>query len=78
MRFYLSATPWHKGLQLAVEIAMRLKPVDAVEVVRCEKCKHRVKPQFGKGYRCGHPTKGMTSVAELKDDDFCPYGERKE
>ena len=27
------ATPWHKGLQLAIEIAMRLKPVDAVEVV---------------------------------------------
>ena len=35
------ATPWHKGLQLAVEIAMRLKPVDAVEVVHGRWVEHR-------------------------------------
>ncbi len=52
--------------------------VDAVEVVRCKDCKHRVKPEFSDGYRCGNPTNGMTGVATLKDDDFCPYGERKD
>ena len=35
------ATPWHRGLTLAAETALRMPTVDAVEVVRCKDCKHR-------------------------------------
>ena len=47
--------------------------VDAVEVVRCRKCKH-CDPE---NYHCDHP---MGTVAPLrrKPEDFCSYGERKE
>ena len=47
--------------------------VDAVEVVRCEDCKH-CDPE---NYHCDHP---MSTGAPLsrKPDDFCSYGERKE
>ena len=51
--------------------------VDAVEVVRCKDCKHREKPAWLDGYRCGNPDYGMASGVELKDDDFCSYGERR-
>lgn len=45
--------------------------VDAVEVVRCKDCKHR------KEKTCFHPCYGMWVGVELKDNDFCSYGERK-
>lgn len=44
--------------------------VDAVEVVRCCECKHR------KEKTCFHPCSGMWVGVELKDNDFCSYGER--
>ena len=46
--------------------------VDAVEVVRCEDCKHR------KEKTCFHPCGGMWVGVVLKDDDFCSHGERKD
>ena len=46
--------------------------VDAVEVVRCKDCKHR------KEKTCANPCYGMWVGVELKDDDFCSYGERRE
>ena len=69
------ATPWDRGLQLAVETALRLPRVDAVEVVRCRDCKHR-----GTDY-CIFHIKGEPADEELLrklDNDFCSYGERKE
>ena len=51
--------------------------VDAVKVIYCKDCQHRVKANLHGGYRCMHPTAGMTFVAKLKDDDHCSYGERK-
>ena len=51
--------------------------IDAVPVVRCKDCKHREKSPWCDGYRCGNPYDGMASGVELKDDDFCSYGERR-
>lgn len=45
--------------------------VDAVEVVRCKDCKHR------KEKICFNPCYGMWVGVELKDNDFCSYGERR-
>ena len=47
------ATPWHRGLQLAVEIAMRLKPVDAVEVVHGVWRKRQFTESW-QGYECSN------------------------
>ena len=52
--------------------------VDAVEVVRCEHCKHRAEAKNTSEYFCVNPYYGMASGVELKDDDFCSYGERRE
>ena len=46
--------------------------VDAVEVVRCKDCVHR------KERVCFNPSAGMWVGVELKDSDFCSYGERRE
>lgn len=47
-------------------------------IVRCEDCKHRTqlmgKPPFG-FYACSHD-KGLGD--NVKEDDFCSYGERRE
>ena len=49
--------------------------VDAVEVVRCRDCKW---VENGKDYEayCNHWKSGL--YANVKDDDFCSYGERKD
>ena len=47
--------------------------VDAVPVVRCEKCKHRFKNN-------GHDKSGCPIIDAniwMDDDDFCSYGEQK-
>ena len=41
-------------------------------LVRCKDCKHR------KEKICANPCYGMWVGVELKDDDFCSYGERRE
>ena len=48
--------------------------VDAVEVVRCKDCKHRA---IGDDV-CIHPNRIGDGYIEVKDDDFCSYGERKD
>ena len=45
---------------------------DVVEVVRCKDCIHR------KERVCANPCYGMWVGVELKDSDFCSYGERRE
>lgn len=51
--------------------------IDAVEVVRCKDCKYREKSPWDDGYRCGNPYDGMASAVDLKDNDFCSYGEKR-
>ena len=79
------ATPWHKGLQLAVEIAMRLKPVDAVEVVHgrwvkktadyvyyyaCSECGEPVlKSQWGHDFFSNYCPNCGADMRERKDND---------
>ena len=46
--------------------------VDAVEVVRCEKCKHGMKMVGNSYHYC------VTHNTKMCADDFCSYGERKE
>lgn len=49
--------------------------VDAVEVVRCKDCKYRCN-----GKDCYHPlllSWSWGAIRNVKDDDFCSYGERK-
>ena len=50
---------------------------DVVKVVRCKDCKHREKHWITGTPTCGNPYYGMASGVDLKDDDFCSYGERK-
>ena len=45
--------------------------VDAVEVVRCKDCKYRKKQV------CANPSAGMWVGVELRENDYCSYGERK-
>lgn len=47
--------------------------VDAVEVVRCEKCKHRTDETYDGNYLC------MTKViGVVRPNDYCSFGERRE
>ena len=48
--------------------------IDAVEVVRCEKCKHRLEPTG----MCMNPMAVGWDALEPNDDDFCSYGERRD
>ena len=48
--------------------------VDAVEVVRCKDCKHRA---IGDNV-CIHPNRIGDGYIEVKYNDFCSYGERRE
>ena len=52
------------------------RTVDAVEVVRCKDCKHRAVGWNNGEYQCVNPYYGMASGVELRDNDFCSYGER--
>lgn len=48
--------------------------VDAMEVVRCKDCKYRCN-----GKDCDHPlllSWSWGAIRNVKDDDFCSYGER--
>ena len=46
---------------------------DAVEVVRCKDCKHRIYSDFDGCYVCHHG--GFNAMHQ---DNFCSYGERKD
>lgn len=45
--------------------------IDVAELVRCKDCKYRKKKV------CGNPTAGMWVGVELRENDYCSYGERK-
>ena len=60
----------------SVQIVTELPTIDAVEVIRCKDCKHRYN-----GKDCTHPlllSYSWGAIRNVKDDDFCSYGERKD
>ena len=67
----------HDAIEILTEIEYA-PTVDAVEVVRCKDCKWRKEWLSGGLFYCCNPSYGMASGVELKDDDFCSYGERRE
>lgn len=48
---------------------------DAVEVVRCKDCKYYEHPEY---YGGGTKDVCRTFKRQMKEDDFCSYGERKD
>ena len=66
------------GLKIAIRDVKAQPVVDVVEVVRCKDCKHRSQ-LTGKApfafYACSYD-KGLGD--NVREDDFCSYGERKE
>ena len=50
---------------------VQYKHKDIEQVVRCKDCIYRKKRV------CANPTAGMWVGVELKENDFCSYGERK-
>ena len=52
----------------------RFQTVDAVEVVRCKDCRHRIHDEVTKEWFCNSWHSGFVYV---KPNDFCSYGERK-
>jgi hypothetical protein len=65
--FRLSA----KTVATVRQIVYAMKTVDAVEVVRCDKCRYR-DPE---GRHCDHPMSTSIPIPR-KQDDFCSYGEK--
>ena len=60
----------------SVQIVTELPTIDAVEVVRCKDCNHRYN-----GKDCTHPlllSYSWGAIRNVKDNDFCSYGERKD
>lgn len=52
-----------------IEMLDNAPAVDAVEVIRCKYCKHR------RDSLCANPFGGMWVGVELKDNDFCSFGQ---
>jgi hypothetical protein len=46
------------------------------EVILCKECKWRKKSPKDGAYRCSARL-GLSGVVKIKDDDFCPYGEKE-
>lgn len=51
---------------------------DAMDsIVRCKDCKHRKEWLNHGQFYCGHESCGMAAGVDLRDGDFCSYGERR-
>ena len=61
-----------RRVERADKVDRKSPTVDAVEVVRCNDCKH-YKPDE---YECGCDFAG--GLPYVKADDFCSYGERRD
>ena len=59
------------GLRIALHDIMHQPTVGAVEVVRCEECKHLTADGL-----CWEKIRGSVGYKETSLDDFCSYGER--
>lgn len=58
---------YERGWEDALENLKNAPTVDAVPVVRCKDCK----------YRDGTPGQPNILCAQMHEDDFCSYGERR-
>ena len=68
-------TTWLRGLELAAGLLLREPTVDAVEVVRCKDCMHRIIKGYGRyQYRWCTAWNGINGMG---DEGFCNYGERR-
>lgn len=69
---------WSAAYEQILEELVDAPTVDAVPVVRCRDCKHRVKNSCDsvEFYECDHMGLGQTRVG-VKDDFFCADGERE-
>lgn len=73
-----SETGLARGLILAMQIAKKVEPADAVPVVRCRDCKfaaHRTASVYPV-VECMRPGVGYGAVRGF--DDFCSYGEKED
>ena len=65
--------------KMCIKELEKVKPADAVEVVRCKDCKHCMmcypEKQIGKEATPGWYCKGQKKYS--RPDDFCSYGERR-
>lgn len=65
------------GFECALCLAEDALTIDAVPVVRCQYCKHRIDDNdFASGHYCAkRPSNGGRFC---EDNDFCSYGERRD
>lgn len=69
-----NAREWNEVLAW-LEIA---PTVDAVEVIRCENCKHYKKSEVSDRMMCWRKdVDGQPVCYDFNPDDFCSYGERR-
>lgn len=62
-----------------IAIINKAPTIDAVEVVRCENCKHYKPSTVVSRKMCFRKdVDGVQVCYDFKPDDFCRYGERKE
>lgn len=59
--------------EIAEEILLQMPTIDAVLVVRCGECKHRIDVDYANGHACLK----RSSYYYCEDNDFCSYGERR-
>jgi hypothetical protein len=64
-----------KAICVVKKIARTFPTVDAVEVVRCKDCRSKIHDNASNEDWCNN-TGGL--CCRLKDDYFCPFGERKD
>lgn len=79
VRDYFGGPPQTEQDKLARSVAKlcmdevgKIKPVDAVEVVRCKDCDHRADKLDCGNYLCNRKMIGM-----VRPNDFCSFGERR-
>lgn len=67
-------TEWYEGAKSAITLLQKEPTVDAVPVVRCKECNcfERNNTKKGEVLYCYY------HEMNIKEDDFCAWGERKE
>lgn len=74
-RYQVSGGIEHRCERDLLDLICAADTVDAVEVVRCRDCIHR-----RNGKDCTNPlllSYSWGAIRNVKDDDFCSYGERR-
>ena len=66
---------WNRRAGIAKEVILDAPTVDAVPVVRCRECVGR---SFWEKDHNGVPVCLLSGLYARNENDFCPYGERKD